>query len=70
MYRISSTNFTFQRIGAFKCTNPNIDRGMVVGSIISDISPVKPSNTSPRMTIGDRLNITVTLDQRNQVRYH
>ena len=41
---------------------------MVVGPIVSDISPVKPSDISPRMTIGDRLNITVTLDQRNQVK--
>ena len=41
---------------------------MVVGSIVSDISPVKPTDISPRMIIGDRLNITVTLDQRNQVK--
>ena len=38
----------------------------MMGVVMSDISPVKPTDTSPRFTIGERRNITLELDQRNQ----
>lgn len=38
----------------------------MMGVVMSDISPIKPLDVSPRLTIGERVNITLELDQRNQ----